>query len=176
MKYMTPELLARAQDENTVDAASEEWDKALDAYTKHLKSVWKKLPRPVRHLAKRANLHDAEVFFVGTKRGGFSALVLLELDKPGDRIFILQYDLIKAMEWSEHSSVSKLGRAGNRPLWLYDEFDMVQEESGFRYYTHSILFSDGHELKLSFRKVFGGHVSQLINLVRDASCNELQPA
>jgi len=172
---MTPELLARAQDEKTVDAASDEWEKALERYTEHLRAIWPKLPRSARRLARRVNLHDAVTLLVGIKEASTKAMILLHLDEPGDQTFVILYDLLKKMEWFDHSSLTKTASGGDHPLWLYDEFDVV-EENDIKYFTHSILFSNGWELKLSFRGMYGGRIKQFLNQVRALSREDLQTA
>lgn len=62
MKHFTPELFTafNSSDREIARDASTRWDKAVAAYDKHLRSLHRRLPPPVRQLTK-LSLHDAEL-------------------------------------------------------------------------------------------------------------------
>src|SRR5436853_357764 len=70
MKYFTPDLLARfgSDDDAVADAASAEWEQVHATYLQHLQSIRAELPRRVRHLLDRFNLHDARVSTLAVDR------------------------------------------------------------------------------------------------------------
>jgi hypothetical protein len=173
MKYMTPDLLGRLQDENTVDATSEEWDKALAAYKKRLLSIRKKLPPGARTLSRRYDPHDAEVLVAAINKEHPVAVILLRLDEPGNRIILLDYHLLKKPEVVKHPSLGEFGRPWQK--WLYDEFDTV-EENGVNYFSHSILLSGGQELKLSFLDMDCKPIEVMLSASGVEHGLELQPA
>lgn len=177
MNYMTPDLLVRLQDDSAVDAASEEWEKNIAAYTEHLRAIRKDLPRGVRRLTGRLCLHDAEVLAIGLDKQRPLVVIVLKLDEPAGEIVMLQYVLLKKPEVVSHRSLEQFGRPWRR--WLYDEFDAV-EENGVRFFRHAVLFSGGQEMRLSFldarRQVVQNYPDQLLSGLGAEGGWELQPA
>jgi hypothetical protein len=148
MKYMTADLVAKLQDENMPDAAAEEWERAIDAYRRHLRSIWDDLPSGAKTLFRRYCPHDVRVLDIAVYGKHPIVLIFLRLDEPYNKDVLLQYVLVKNLEIYNHPSLDKLGEPWQE--WDYDEFDAV-EENGNSYFTHSILFSGGRELKISFK-------------------------
>src|SRR5579884_3214898 len=62
MRFFTPDLYERfnSPDDGEADRAQEEWEKALQAYRRHLDEFRDRMPSSVRKLAELC-LHDAEV-------------------------------------------------------------------------------------------------------------------
>jgi hypothetical protein len=162
MNFMTPDLLARLQYETTVDSATEQWMTAIAEYEKRLRTIRKHLPRGARALAFRQDPHDGQVLMVGFSGDGATAIIVLKLDEAGNRRLVLEYDLLKKPEWSHHPELADFG--GSIPLWLYDEFDAV-EEHDMRFFIHSILFSNGRELRLSFKRMRCKTIEQYLGMV-----------
>jgi hypothetical protein len=145
MKYMTPELLARfqAEDEDIALKAHDEWDEAGERYRAEWKSLREKFPRHVVSLMERFYLHDARVLLAAARPRFFTLVLQLDADNGGLQI---EYKLAAAVELTPHPEIAE-----NCPLeWLYDEFDVL-EMDGVTVFAHSILFTDGSELRLVFR-------------------------
>jgi hypothetical protein len=104
-------------------------------------------------------LHDAKLLSMGI-RGDYQKLLLfLELDTPPDNGILLAYDLTKRPKPIIHPSLAEKGT----PIeWLYDEIDVARGRT-HPAFIHSILFTGGRELVLTFgrlrvtlfEKVFG---------------------
>jgi hypothetical protein len=157
MKYMTPELLARVRsdDDAVAEAAAEEWERRGEEYRTRLTEIGSRtrLPGCVRSkLLKRDYLHDAKVLTMAADTGNrFS--IFLELAgvlDPAHKHIELQYRLVggpgKGREFLEHPALAGDGR----PLgwWLYDELDVTDGQ--VEAFTHSILFTGGWEMQLTF--------------------------
>jgi hypothetical protein len=149
MKYFTPDLLARfgSDDDAVADAASVEWEQALAAYLQHLQAIRGELPRRVRHLLDRFNLHDARVSTLAIDRELLS--VTLQFGNGRGRGVQLNYRLAAEPKITHHPVPGE----ETTPLeWLYDELALVKEES-FVLYKHNILFTRGWELELVFHSL-----------------------
>ena len=145
MKYFTPELFVafNSPDRKIARAASIQWDKAVTAYDKHLRSIRRKLPRSVRQLSK-LYLHDAELLeFEDASPNGRKPVAHLVLRQHGDVVF-LSYFLL------EKPSISKPIQhaifSSRAVQWLYDEIEC----QGPGAFCHDILFSDGTVFHLRF--------------------------
>lgn len=152
MKYFTPDLLARfgSMDDAVADAAHQEWEEVNAKYLEHLREIRPKLPRAAKSLLRHHCLHDAKLLALGIRRDGLAISMFLELDAPHDRAISLSYDLTKRAELLKHPALSEPGT----PLeWLYDEFNIVTKRRGRPLFTHSILFTGGRELRLTFRSL-----------------------
>ena len=152
MKRFSPELLLRfgSEDDKVATSASAEWDKAHQAYLKHLDTIRPKLPKSVQVLLNNYCLHDAKVISMGRDERLFS--ILLQLEEPRDKGILLTYKLMSQPKFKRHPSLAEEGA----PLeWLYDELDLLDDdkprkEETFQVFTHSILFAGGRELQLAF--------------------------
>jgi hypothetical protein len=164
VKYFTPERLVQLQDRanrETFLAALEDWESALQAYQEHLGRIREILPLALRRLLRSASFHDAEVIDVWPPKpkgqpGRFTIILQPESD-PARRI-VLRYSLEDSPRINK-TALPEIARS--RPMaWLYDELDVeppVGEEHSVgtegRIFTHDILFSNGWEVGLRFRKV-----------------------
>ena len=92
MKYFTRNLIVRyGSDDKTVFlAANEEWEKALDAYTRYLDSIAPQLPEHIRDFTQLL-LHDAMVWSIA--RQGMHLIMVLHKDIPPRDLVILTYEL-----------------------------------------------------------------------------------
>jgi hypothetical protein len=113
-----------------------------------------KLPKSVQSLLDRFSLHDAALAAFGLDRddeGQKSVLIGLQLDSPSNQGLRLSYRLAGPMKVIFHLQHP---REGAELLWLYDEVDVeeVALPGGGRVsvFTHSILLSEGVELRLPF--------------------------
>lgn len=142
MKYFTPDLFIafNSSDRGIAKVASTQWDKAVAAYDKHLRSIRRKLPRQLTDLC----LHDAEfIEFEEVSPNSRHAVAHLVLRNAGEIIFLSYFLLEKP------SIAQPLEDAVFSPLavqWLYDEIDC----HGARDFSHEILLSDGRVFRFRF--------------------------
>lgn len=156
MKYFTPELFIalNSSDEEAARVAALRWDKAVIAYDKHLRSIRRKMPAPVRKLSK-LYLHDGELLeFEIVSPNGRKPVAHLVV-RQQEEIFFLSYFLLAKPTIEKpmrHSIFSP--RAVH---WLYDEIEC----KGVVDLTHDILFSDGKVFHLHFEhmSIFSAAVS-----------------
>jgi hypothetical protein len=161
VRYFTPERLVRLQDhsdERRFLAALEEWEAAVAAYREQLHRIQEALPAGLRHLVNTVALHDARV--IDLSRGQRSRFtIILQPESDPSRQVVLAYSLVEPVEIIEDALPEA---ARSQPLqWLYDELEDVQgadnssqrERSGARTFLHSILLSNGWEVKLRFGRV-----------------------
>jgi hypothetical protein len=174
MKYFTPDLLGRfgSEDDAIALGAQEELENRSAQYTEYLKHIRDKLPERFRELQERFYLHDARVispwlpFLVefpfhppivglmewlqhgGWGRGPWPSFFLtLELDTPPREVLVLNYRDVVIDEASRHRPF----QTERVPYyeWQHDEIEIAQE-NGVNRIRHSILFSNGFELRLQF--------------------------
>jgi hypothetical protein len=151
MKYMTPELLARfqADDEGVALKAHDEWDEAGERYRAEWNSHREKFPRQVVSLMERFYLHDAKVLLAAARSRFFTLILQLDADNGGLQI---EYKLAAPVVLTPHPEIAE-----DCPLeWLYDEFDVL-EKDGVTVFAHSVLFTDGSELRLVFHNLQWKH-------------------
>ncbi len=149
MKYFTPDLLVRAdsEDDKIAEAAHQAWEKATQRYLAFLRTIRTKLPAGARRLARKVCLHDARVKMVATKEDPLTLSLFLQFSSPSTEGVQLFYDLAARPKRITHPQLA----SSRTPLeWLYDEFGVVKKEKP-RTFTHSILFTGGHEMRLTFR-------------------------
>jgi len=161
MKYFTPELLERLQDMRD-EAAVEQWERAARDYASSLKENLAQFPAPLRRLTNEFRLHDAEVLSV--TRAGDTLSITLRPELSGS-LLILSYTLVKS-PFISRSALPQEHRT-EYVSWLYDELavervpgppswltaaDRERGDDRVTVYTHSILLSNGWELRLTFRK------------------------
>jgi hypothetical protein len=154
MNYFTPELLTRfgSPDDGVADAASREWERAQEAYVAHLSALRSDLPKSVRTVLRRFCLHDAKVLTIAIDEAPFFS-IFLQLKNPRhplDNYLELRYSLTggpkHGLKFFKHASLEGDGKPFG--WWLYDEIDVLTGEVSA--FTHSILFTGGHELQLYF--------------------------
>ena len=145
MKYFTAELLEqfRSQDDRLAEAATDEWEKRADAYAAYLRSVRAQLPARLGELLDNYYLHDAEIVCAASLEGEYQ--VNLKLATPPHTSLLLAYKSVDTLE--------VLPPKANPPgppavAWLYDELEVETDKAVFK---HSILLTNGWELRISFR-------------------------
>ena len=146
MNYFTPELFVafKSSEPKVARAAAIEWDKAVAAYDKHLKSVRRRLPPPVRELSNLLLLHDAELLnFEEVSPNGRSAIAHLLVRQFGEVSFLSYFLLEKP---SIAKPIKHTDFSPRAVHWLYDEIDL-RGPGGF---SHEILFSDGRVFRVRF--------------------------
>src|SRR5262249_36518301 len=121
-----------------------EWEQAHEAYVKHLETIRPMLPPPLQSLLDRCYLHDAKVLTMALGENSFS--MMLKLNTPPGEWIELRYSLKGKPQFIVHPDLAEKGV----PLaWLYDEIGATTEDNTVTL-THSILFTRGRELQLSF--------------------------
>jgi hypothetical protein len=151
MKFFTPDLLLRfgSLDDAIAHAAQEEWEEVNRKYLDHLEKIRPKLPRGVRSLLRNFCLHDAGLLALGLQQDHRELFLVLAFDGPDKRGLMLTYDLTSRPELIRHPSLSEEGT----PIeWLYDELEVVKGGKQ-PVFAHSILFTGGRELRLTFRNL-----------------------
>jgi hypothetical protein len=160
MQYFTPELFVRfnSVDDDIADRASDEWENALATYRAHLRQIWAKIPKDAKKLAE-LNLHDAELL---NPRRIVDSKTEIRFEKIGppsisltpgilpvkheDRIVTLIYLLAGTVH--QHASARNWPFSKERPHWLYDEVDIMPEQSD--QVVHRVLISDGRMIEIPF--------------------------
>ena len=155
MRYFTPELFRRlnSPDPEEVDAAAEEWERAVARYDRKLKRIRKDLPESVRHFLDDFYMHDADLF--GPARPSTPALAphfhvaWLFARLPGsplvpENLVVLEYRLIEEPAIERSDLPDALCSA--QPTWLYDEFDRLDRAV----FSHEIFASNGDLIRLKF--------------------------
>lgn len=147
MKFFTPELYARFNSANAAIAnrADADWERALPAYRKHLRSLRSKLSGSVAKMANEICLHDAE--YLGFSKMTMPAMTgdvaMIAVRKDGAVCFLIYVldgePLVTRPLDDEAFDVSQ-------PHWLYDEVDVTSPGI----YQHEILLSDGRVLSIRF--------------------------
>jgi hypothetical protein len=154
MNHLTPQLLVRLQDrsdERTFLTALDDWERALTNYQTQLAQIRESLPAELQRLLDTVSLHDARVLDMWW--GGRSQFtVTLHPESDPSRLVVLTYSLAGPPE--VHQDVLSPAVRSEPVAWLYDELefgkDSRPEEPTF---THSILLSDGREVRLRFRNL-----------------------
>jgi hypothetical protein len=149
-------------------AALEDWEDAVTAYRVQLSRIQQALPSGLRRLVQMVSLHDAQVIDISQGQRSRCTIILQpESDPP--RQVVLAYSLSASAEIIEDALPEA---ARSRPLqWLYDELDVAPpgdaggEAAGAEAGTflHSILLSNGWEVKVRFRSVT---VTRPVSLLR----------
>ncbi len=149
MTYFTPELMERldSSDPAVANAADAEWDQRQEEYELKLQRLEPELPEHIRAFNDLL-LHDARVYNIA--RAENRLLLVLHMNIPPRDLVILSYFLAgepiinrEALPAAERSPVMD---------YLYNEFDRIGT-GGEKFYTESILFSNGWEIQLRFRDV-----------------------
>ncbi len=147
MKWFTPDLLLRfgSEDDQSADAASDEWEQISKRYADHLRKIHSALPEPARAL-DRFPLHDARVLEIGWDDKSSRLFIVLRLEEGAEQGVQLDYHLTAAPAVCEHGELYE----EEAPLeWLYDELDVL-EGTNPPVFAHSILFSKGLEIQVEF--------------------------
>jgi hypothetical protein len=165
MRFFTTELyvLFNSPDDEVADRANEEWERALQAYKRHLDTMRDRMPSQVRKVAE-LSLHDAEVLgmefqslsplpeqFGPTPLWSAMAILSLKQDRTIQSLIYTLWDRVREYPAQDGWRFSK-----TRKHWLYDEVDITPDRHGT--FLHRILFSDGAIVEIPF-------VSAIINTV-----------
>lgn len=164
MKYFTPERLSRLQDhsdERQFLAALADWERVLEAYWKQLNETQQKLrviqPSVSKNLHEflvffsTVSLHDARVLDMYYYEGGSRFRITLHPEFQPERLVVLTYTLDEPPQIQANVLPEQLRTEPIR--WLYDELTLESSKMGIRSLSHSILLSDGSEVKLCFSYV-----------------------
>jgi hypothetical protein len=150
MNHFTREryLALQDRDNDAMDAADAAWEEAVARYQAYLQTVRPEMPESVRELLDGFYLHDARVLSIG--RRGETFVISLQLDVPPNELLTITYHLAGAPDIKQELFPWATGAAA--PEWLYEEIELVRQ--GDRsHFVHSILFSNGWEVRLPFREV-----------------------
>jgi len=150
MNYFTRAryLALQERGDDAMDAADAAWAEAVARYDAYLQSIRPEMPETVRELVDGFYLHDARVLSMG--RRGDTFVISLQLDVPPSELLTITYTLSGAPDIKQ--DLFPWATSGAAPAWLYEEIELVHEGERSRF-VHSILFSNGWELRLPFREV-----------------------
>jgi hypothetical protein len=150
MNYFTRQryLALQERGEDAMDAADAAWAKAVAPDDAYLQTIRPEMPEAVRELLDGFYLHDARVLSMG--RRGDTFVISVQLDVPPHELLAISYDLAGTPEIKQE--LFPWATATATPVWLYEEIELVREGNG-SHFVHSILFSNGWEVRLPFRTV-----------------------
>lgn len=117
-------------------------------YDAYLQTIRPEMPESVRELLDGFYLHDARVLSMG--RRGDTFVISLQLDAPPNELLTITYSLAGTPEIKQ--DLFPWASAAAAPAWLYEEIELVREGDQ-RSFVHTILFSNGWEVRLPFRDV-----------------------
>ena len=147
MKYFTPELYVRLQDfdADAMDRADAEWEAAQERYEERLRELGGVL-QPYAQRLESVLLHDATVRTI--TRGDDRLTIELLTDRSPKEVVVLSYAL--AGEPLINRNALPEEHRGGVMQYQYDELDLLDRD-GAPCPTHSILFTNGWELRIPFR-------------------------
>ncbi len=150
MNYFTPERYHALQnfDEAAMNAADADWEEAAERYNAYLDTILPELPEPVRQLLQGFYLHDANVLSMGQREDVF--VIVLQLDVPPHDLLTITYTLAEPPLILQ--GVLPPEDCSPQPGWMHEELEMVCNGTD-KTYLHSVLLSNGWELRLAFREV-----------------------
>jgi hypothetical protein len=150
MNYFTRERYLALQEhgDGAMDAADAAWDDAVARYDAYLQTIRPELPESVRQLLDGFYLHGARVLSMG--RRGDRFVISLQLDVPPNELLMITYSLAGAPDIKQ--DLFPWAKSDATPAWLYDEIELIREGNQ-GHFVHSILFSNGWEVRLPFREV-----------------------
>jgi hypothetical protein len=150
MNYFTRERYLALQERGDVamDAADAAWAEAVARYDAYLQTIRPEMPEAVRELLDGFYLHDARVLSMG--RRGETFVISLQLDVPPNELLTITYRLAGTPEIKQE--LFPWSSADAAPAWLYEEIECIREGHQ-SHFVHSILFSNGWEVRLPFREV-----------------------
>jgi hypothetical protein len=161
MNYFTPKLFVRLQDVRD-EAAIQDWEQAVRNYASSLGDILPRLPAALRRLLKEFPLHDADVLSMTRLKDTLSITLRPELSSD---LLILSYTLVEGP--TINRSALPPEHCTEQVAWLYDELglelvsgppswltaaDRARGDGRATIGTHSILLSNGWEVRLKFRK------------------------
>ncbi len=150
MNYFAREryLALQTPGDDAMDAADAAWEEAVARYDAYLQTIRPEMPESVRELLDGFYLHDARVLSMGQR--GETFVISLQLDAPPNELLTITYRLSGAPEIKQ--DLFPWASSAATPEWLYEEIELVRDGSQ-NHYVHSILFSNGWEVRLPFREV-----------------------
>jgi hypothetical protein len=177
MKFFTADLLERfgSDHDHIALAAQSQLEQRAEEYSRNLGEVELELPQRFRELLDRYYLHDAQVMehsrlgnvenlsIADPELGACSTRwkpveqidgrllsfwIVLALDTPPRDVVVLQYRSVLIDGADTHQSLREDGCPYLE--WQYDEVELVETGRG-KEFRHSILFSNGLELRLRFK-------------------------
>ena len=149
MRFFTRDLYrrCRSSDEAVLNAACEEWERANEAYERHLTVLASEFPPSLRQFAALL-LHDAKVQSIA--RQGNRLILVLHKDIPPRDLVILCYDLEGEPVIEPFSDTP---RDWTQPTTFdFDELDIVKDAK-VTLYSQSIVFGNGWLMRLRFHDV-----------------------
>ncbi len=150
MNYFTREryLALQERGDEAMDAADAAWAEAVERYDADLQTVRPEMPESVRELVDGFSLHDARLLSMG--RRGDTFVISLQLDASPNELLTITYSLAGAPAIKQDLFPWVTPAAA--PAWLCEEMELVRDGE-LRHFAHSILFSNGWEIRLPFRQV-----------------------
>jgi hypothetical protein len=151
MNYFTPQRYVALQDfssDAAMNAADATWEAAADRYRAYYRDIEGKLPPGFKKMQDAYYLHDAIIPEMGQQDGAF--LMVLRLDTPPHDLLFFQYELAGVPVVTK--DVLPAEHCGQGPIeWMYDEVELTSDNP--LVCTHSILLSNGWEVRIPFRDV-----------------------
>lgn len=152
MRFFTPELVMQlnSSDDEKVEKAMEQWEKASAAYRDHLRELQPKMP-PQSRAVTTLSLHDWKVVKIAPEDAAREtrATALIAL-KHNENLLLVVYLLSEKLRRIDPPA--GWPSSADRVHWLYDELDA--DRSGQASFVHRILFSDGTTLVVPFSSCF----------------------
>ncbi len=147
MKYFTPELLGRiaSEDDDVMEAADEEWERAIVRSERRWLKVRDKFPQTVQKFNDDSVcLHDAELLSMG--RQGDTFVMVLEPEPPAQTTVVLTFTLDGEPVIDPRALADREERTF--ALWMYEEWDLDRQGRCL----FEVLLSNGWSVKLRFRE------------------------
>jgi hypothetical protein len=102
----------------------------------------------VRQLLDGFYFHDANVLNMGQR--GDTFVIVLQLDVPPNDLLTITYSLVAAPQIRRELFPASL--RSPQPQWLHEELELIRD-GGQKHFVHTILFSNGWQVRLPFREV-----------------------
>ena len=154
MKFFTSDLINSMSEEN-----DKQWEKALIEYNNHFSKFKMHFPKTFFKVYEKKDyyhFHDGKVIEISVKRKNSKKVpfvVLLITFQVGHEIYQLIYHSVANLEFRSNFQTEKLvfvkHNVDEFDVWLYDEFDQVNENT----FSHEILFLSESILKIHFKKI-----------------------
>jgi hypothetical protein len=183
MKFFTPELFIKLQECDSpgeLRAVNQEWERAVKQYGNRLQEITSH-NEELRRFVKGGSLHDARVLDIGTTERRIMLVVQEEFVRA---LLVLTYSLVEAPV-IERNAFPEQHRTPHA-LWLYDELEVdpemvfhakrriqkkatavsasdVGKEEWKPIFLHSILLSNGWEIRLRFHRLAETRTTSLLH-------------
>jgi hypothetical protein len=183
MKYFTPEMFIHLQECESAAgfrAVNAKWEHAAQQYAAQLQEITPRLKGGLRRFVRQGSLHDARVLDIGaTERRA----TLVVQEEAVSRLLSLTYALVDAPVIDRNALPDE--HRTPETLWLYDEIDVDAEmlfnpklriqgkatalsvsvgvgEEWKPIFLHSILLSNGWEIRLRFHRLADMRTTSLL--------------